>query len=621
VALLVSLLASGGCKEEGSIRVKSLTFEGVSQVDQGQLEQAMATKESSWLPWGKKRFFDRSRFDTDLKRIQAFYADRGFPDARVQSMDVQMNDAGDAVDIHISIDEGQPVVVERLELEGFDELPEEARERLRGSLAVKEGQPLDRAAYAAAREAIVNAFADQGYPYATVEPSSEPVGGGPKRVRVMYRATPGGMAVFGPIEIVGNASVDDTVIRRELEYRPGDLYRRSRLRESQRELYGLELFEFANIEPLTDSQPAQIPTRITVAEGKHRRVNFGAGYGTEEKLRGHAQWRHTNFFGDARTLGVHGRWSSLDRGARVNFTQPYLLEPHLSLTLSGQLWRTVQPIYQADVRGGRVTLTHRKGTGVMWAVSFVNEFQRSAVTDEALEDLGLRDELIALGLDPTDGTQGGTVIGVELDFQRNATDSLLDARRGYYAAIHVEQAGAWLPGSYDYYSITTDARYYVTLGGRAVVASRLQIGALDGIGAVRADEGPLARVPFAERFFLGGATSLRGWGRFEVSPLSGSGLPIGGRSMLEASAELRMPVWGKLGAVAFIDAGNVWSDVWQFELGDLRYAVGPGLRYLTPIGPVRFDVGYQLNPIDGLLVDGEPEKRRWRMHFSIGQAF
>ena len=91
--------------------------------------------------------------------------------------------------------------------------------------------------------------------------------------------------------------------------------------------------------------------------------------------------------------------------------------------------------------------------------------------------------------------------------------------------------------------------------------------------------------------------------------------------MLEASAELRMPVWGKLGAVAFIDAGNVWSDVWQFELGDLRYAVGPGLRYLTPIGPVRFDVGYQLNPIDGLLVDGEPEKRRWRMHFSIGQAF
>jgi outer membrane protein assembly factor BamA len=344
VALLVSLLASGGCREEGSIRVKSLTFDGVSQVEEGQLEQAMATKESSWLPWGKKRFFDRSRFDTDLKRIQAFYADRGFPDARVQSVDVQMNDAGDAVEIRISIDEGEPVVVERLELEGFDVLAEDPRARLRGSLALKEGGPLDRAAYAAAREAIVNAFADQGYPYATVEASSEPVGGNPKRVRVVYRATPGGMAVFGPIEIVGNASVDDTVIRRELEYRPGDLYRRSRLRDSQRELYGLELFEFANIEPLTDSQPAQIPTRITVAEGKHRRVNFGVGYGTEDKLRTDAQWRHTNFFGDARTLGVHGRWSSLDRGARMNFTQPYLLEPHLSLSLSGQLWRTVQPI-------------------------------------------------------------------------------------------------------------------------------------------------------------------------------------------------------------------------------------------------------------------------------------
>jgi outer membrane translocation and assembly module TamA len=103
--------------------------------------------------------------------------------------------------------------------------------------------------------------------------------------------------------------------------------------------------------------------------------------------------------------------------------------------------------------------------------------------------------------------------------------------------------------------------------------------------------------------------------------LSGSGLPIGGRSMLELSSELRVPVWGKLSAVAFVDAGNVWDDAWQHDISDLRYAVGPGLRYLTPIGPVRVDVGYQLTPIEGLLVEGEPEPRRWRIHFSIGQAF
>jgi outer membrane translocation and assembly module TamA len=91
--------------------------------------------------------------------------------------------------------------------------------------------------------------------------------------------------------------------------------------------------------------------------------------------------------------------------------------------------------------------------------------------------------------------------------------------------------------------------------------------------------------------------------------------------MLEGSSELRLPLPGRFGAVAFVDFGNVWRDAWGIDLSDLRYAVGPGLRYQTPIGPVRFDIGYQLNPIDGLLVNGEPQKRRFRLHFSVGQAF
>jgi outer membrane protein insertion porin family len=120
---------------------------------------------------------------------------------------------------------------------------------------------------------------------------------------------------------------------------------------------------------------------------------------------------------------------------------------------------------------------------------------------------------------------------------------------------------------------------------------------------------------------LGGATTIRGWGRYELSPLSASGLPIGGNSLLAFSAEARAVLRGNFGGVAFIDGGNVWADSLGFKLNDLRYAVGPGLRYQTPVGPVRFDVGYQLNPLPTLLVDGQPQRRRWRIHFSIGQAF
>jgi outer membrane protein insertion porin family/translocation and assembly module TamA len=84
---------------------------------------------------------------------------------------------------------------------------------------------------------------------------------------------------------------------------------------------------------------------------------------------------------------------------------------------------------------------------------------------------------------------------------------------------------------------------------------------------------------------------------------------------------MRLPLFGKLSGVAFLDFGNVWSDSWAISANDLRYAAGPGLRYVTPVGPVRVDLGYQLNPIEGLRVNGEPQTRRWRVHFSIGQAF
>jgi outer membrane translocation and assembly module TamA len=130
-----------------------------------------------------------------------------------------------------------------------------------------------------------------------------------------------------------------------------------------------------------------------------------------------------------------------------------------------------------------------------------------------------------------------------------------------------------------------------------------------------------ADVPFFKRYFVGGSSSVRGWGRFQVSPLSGTGLPIGGRTLMEVSTEARVRLTSRMSGVVFLDGGNVWTDPWQIEAGDMRWAAGPGLRYDTPIGPFRIDLGIQLNPISGLLINGQPERRQWRVHFSIGQAF
>lgn len=624
-ALLLSiLLLTAACKEEGGIKVTSFTFKGAEAVTPAQLKSVLATSASSKLPWGEKHYFSREQFDADLKRIVAFYKDRGYPDARITSFDTTLNPDQTSVKISVTIDEGEAIRVERVDYQGFESLPPQHRAALESGLPMGTGQPLDNALVQASREAALDELRDHGYPYASVKITEGP-GSTPSARVVTLSAEPGPLTTFGPIEVVGNSSVSDNVIRRQLTFRPGGPYRQSALQESQRKLYGPELFEFVNVEPVrTEDEPVEIPTRVTVTEGKHQKVNFGVGYGTEEKGRVQVDWRHVNFLGGARTAGVVARYSALDRGIRLNFKEPYFFSPRYSLALTGQSWHAAEPTFTLDTNGGRATITRqfRRGGGPVLrsrpatslSLTYANELERYSIASEALLDLSFRDELIALGLDPRTGTGKGTRSAISLDGGRNTTNNLLDAKKGYVASAHLEQAGKWLGGTYDYYELTTEGRYFKSLGP-IVAAVQARVGSIDAFGEQESG------VPFFKRYFLGGATNLRGWGRFEVSPLSGGGLPLGGGSFLNFSTELRAPVWGSLGAVLFLDGGNVWTKPWDLNVNDLRYDVGPGLRYQTPIGPIRADIGYQLNPIPGLLVNGEPQPRRFRFHFSVGQAF
>jgi len=610
---VLALAFSAACKEEGSVTVHRLTFKGVKAVDEGRLKNALATRQSSIIPWSRKYYFDRSRFDADLKRIQAFYADRGYPDARVAGFDVKLNDKQDRVDITVTIEEGQPVTVAAIDLVGFDVIPPDHLAQMMTKVPLKVGAPRDRQLVVTTHEMAVNELKDHGFPYAKVA-TAEDAGPDGKHAKLTFTAEPGKAANFGPVEVSGNTSVSPHIIERELSFKPGDLYRRSRVQESQRRLYRMELFQFVNIEPLNpELQPEEIPTRVTVAEGKHQRVNFGVGYGTEEHGRVDAEYHHLNFLGGARTAGAHARWSSLDRGVRLDFNQPYFFAPHYSFSTDVQDWRTFTPAYNSTVVGAKATVTHRRTQQTSWSVSLQSERDSSTIAQDVQLDPKLRDELIALGLNPDTLEQSGQLNALGFDLQHNTTDSLLNAHRGYQVAFHTEEAGRLMPGTFHYYAISEDARYYLSLGDSIVFASRLQFGNLRPAG------GP-ADVPFAKKFFLGGATSLRGWGRFEVSPLV-SGLPVGGNSMLEFSEELRIALRGSWGVVLFLDGGNVWAESFGVNVRDLRYDVGPGLRYNTAIGPIRVDLGYQLNPIPGLLINGQPQSRQWRLHFSIGQAF
>jgi outer membrane protein assembly complex protein YaeT len=619
---LLLVTAAAACRETGDVQVTSITLQGANGVKAEELKAVLATQESGFLPFSRKRFFDRAEFDRDVKRIEAYYADRGYPNAKVVGVDVDLNDAKDKAALTVQIDEGEPILVERVVFDGFDGVPADHLDRLRARLPMAPDRPRDQRLILASHDMAVAELRDHGFPYGTIR-TVERQGSTPTRVELTLAADTGPQATFGPISVEGDVSVEEGVVRRELAFKEGDLYQLSRLTETQRRLYSLELFQFVNVAPrLPEDRSQQVPIIVTVAEGKHRRLQLAAGYGSEEKARGRINWRHVNFGGGARTGEIEAKASSLEQGVRGSFIEPFLLQRGLSLRVSGSTWWANEPVYEYRSSGGRIGLSKdfsrasvggERGVRNTVSATLIQEYEDYMIAPTVLADPTFRDELIALGLDPETGRGAGTVAAVEIDFERNTAGQPLAPREGYVVSGHVEKAGQFLRGSFNYTELMGEVRGYVPLGSRLVWANRVKSATLAG--------STTGLIPFYKRYFVGGSTSVRGWGRYQVSPLTPSGNAIGGRTMMEVSTEARFGIRGKLGGVLFVDGGNVWEGPWEVQLNKMRWAVGPGIRYDTPIGPMRFDLGVQVNPIDGLVLEGNPEKRKWRVHFSIGQAF
>ena len=435
-----------------------------------------------------------------------------------------------------------------------------------------------------------------------------------------------------PIEIEGNSSVSDNVIRRQLTFRPGDIFRQSKLLESQRQLYALELFEFANVEPVASRrrEAAEIPTRVTVTEGKHRKVNFGLGYGTEERARGEVDWRHVNFFGGARTAGVLARYSALDRGVRLNFKQPYFFSPRLLARRSGQSWHTTsRPSRSTPTAAGRRSRAQfgRAGGRVLGVAARRRRCRsptRTSTRTTRSPTKRSRDPDVPRRADrarprPAQRRRAAACARRSASTPA-ATRPTTCSTRGAatWPSVHLEQAGKWLGGDYDYYEVTAEG---------ALLPVARQPRRAGRARARRLDRRPIGGDHDAERCRSTSATSsaarptCAAGAASRSSPLSGSGLPIGGHTFMNFSTELRVPIWRQPRRRAVPRRRQRLDEPVGLQPERPALRRRPGLRYNTPIGPIRVDLGYQLNPIPGLLVNGKPEPRRFRFHFSIGQAF
>ena len=489
-----------------------------------------------------------------------------------------------------------PIVVEEVRLEGFEVLPEDVRDELRDDLPLRTGITLTDDIEKAAGERAVEILQNHGRPYAQVAVAREPIDTG--RTRIILRAEPGTLGFFGTIDLAGNRRVDDRIIRRRLAYAPGDLFRRSAIEQTQQRIGAMGLFKSVEIRAENiDTRPASVPTLITVEEGTPWKWNLGLGYAAGEQLGVDARISHLNVLGSARRVDVQGRISRIERTAEVAFTQTDAWHPSLSLSLQARHQELDESVFFVMSRGGQAAVSWQWTSKLSTTGAYAVALERSAAD---------------ASLGPLLGLQDGMLSAWSIDADHRHVKDAFPVRT---LSLHMEQAGGWMPGTFNYFSLIGDARHYRrAFDNRVVFAGRLRIGSIDPMGGE-------ADLPILKRFFLGGANEMRGWGVYELSPLSPSGEPLGGKSLFTATAEARVPILKRVRGAIFVEAGNVWQDPWALRLGDLRYDVGPGLRFDTPFGLMRLDFGYQLTPVEGLRLDGKPQSSRWRFNFGIGEAF
>jgi outer membrane protein assembly complex protein YaeT len=594
-------------------KLGTLRFEGNHGVGSSALRDALITKPRRWFVlWQQRPLFDPYTFRTDLGRIRALYRSRGYYHAVVTST-VQVPERGDVVNVTVSIEEGTPVRVTDvdLDIEGIA-LAADDEKLLRHLLPLEPGDVFEEDRYERGRSVLRDWFRQRGYARVTVEKSAR-VDVRDDTATVRYRVDAGPSSVFGPVTISGLDEVDAEVVRREIAFKTGEPFRQSLLDKTRKNIDALHIFRSVRLVEDT-SRDAAVAIDIAVAEAERHEVKLGVGYETEEGIRGTAGWRDYSFLGDARQLGVSVRISQLYRTIAADFLQPHF---------PSQTSRVRVIFLQEQTQDTTYTLNETRAMPRLeWEITprlTTYAFYRASLNLLPQGDIKTSVRKALPEAHPSRSVASGLGLGVDL----NETDDLVNPTRGGIARFSVEPVGGALGGDIDLIRVIGEGRVYVPLPFEFGAAGRTRFGSQD-------DTNGSAQIPIFERFYAGGIGSVRGYARRRVGPLASQLLPlsvcnahgknfidcdqpVGGKSLVELSAELRRPVTETIDVIGFLDAGQVSLRSWDFPLGDLQYGIGVGARYRSVIGPLRVDLGF---PLDRRGDDGW-----WQVYLAVGDTF
>ncbi|MDP3774298.1 MAG: BamA/TamA family outer membrane protein, partial [Gemmatimonadales bacterium] len=680
--------------------VSGVHFRGNHALAADTLAISIATTGSSWLAGlaplrflhlGQRRTFDELEFRRDVVRLQLLYRLHGYFEARV---DTVVRRGGQSVSVTFRIQEGPPVIVDTIAIGGADSIV--PADRLRHSLPLAVGRPFDRYLFVTSADSLVMAMRNRGYPFAEVYRSYS-VDNTTRLARVGYDVVPGPRARVGEIAIAGAQGVSRRTVRRSLAVREGDVSNQDALFDSQRSLYQTDLFRYVSVGVAAESTVAGsdslVRVQVQVQEGPRTRFRTGVGYGTIDCFRAQATLAQNNFLGGTRRLELAGKVSKLGFAhptalgsrnvvcpelakdisgnsrfsdtlnylASITLTQPALFARRNAISITAFAERRSE--FKAFERigvGGSVSLGFGVGRDLPVTLTYRLAYGRTRAADATFCVFFDRCEQSAITQLSDNRRQAA--LGVSVLGKR--TDNPVDPSRGHVTSLEAAYAGAAIGSQYAFAKIVGEAALYRRLSRDWVAAFRVRAGiVLSGLSTVPG--GAIRFVPPEERFYLGGPSSVRGFGRNEMGPvvyvadradtsltagtITYPGLrtsSLGSNAIALANLELRFPsplLSSRFRLAAFVDAGQLWDQTTGGLIpSGWRATPGLGLRVATPLGPMRFDAAYNgydrqvgplyiVNKTAGTLdleksnfrgpARGASFLGRLQFHFSVGQAF
>jgi outer membrane protein insertion porin family len=575
--------------EGDKVLIKSIAFEGNNAYSGNILKKLIKTSEKGFFSWltssGDLKMED---LEQDIAKLSAFYYNSGYIQARIGEPQIEYQ--GSSIYITIKVDEGPQFKVGNVDITGELVLP---KDELINRLKITKETYYSREIVRNDILALTDVYSDEGYAYADISPridkDIEQL-----KVNITYVVQQGRQVYFENIIIGSNTKTRDKVIRRELQVYEQELYSGKKLKRSVRNLYRLDFFEDIKVNTVKGSADDQMILKIDVTEKPTGTMAFGAGYSSSESIFGSVSVSQRNLFGRGQILEAEGQIGGRSSLYKLSFTEPWLFD--IPLSAGGDLynWETDYDTYDRKSIGGGVRLSYP-----------VYDFLRASIQynyDDA--DITNISENAAKSIKDLEGTNITSSISAGLIY--DSRNRRFNPSEGSKHSATVKYAG--LGGNVAFTKYLGETGWYMPFPLETV-------GFLHGkAGYVKKSSGGI--LPDYERFYLGGINSVRGYDWREIHVLDEDGNEIGGNKFIQFNAEYIIPILKKQGLVGlvFYDAGNVFNENEDIDLGTLRDSVGFGFRWYSPVGPIRIEYGYKLD-----VREGEEKGGRWE--FSMGAAF